>query len=157
MKPFRYSLQALLALRQRGEQHALELHAQALMGRQLALDQLHAVRRVQEESWSRWRMEAGQPCTASVLIQWDLGNRTLSEREQSAEAAVRRSVVAVDQSLRKLLVARRDRQAVDNHMEKQRLAYKSEISRQEQKASDDLAQRRVPWAMVSESATEAIA
>ena len=149
MKRFHYNLQALLTLRQRAEQKTLELYGAALRTRQEAVDRRDAVHRAQAESWQRWRQEVAQGCTAGALTQWQAGDRNLLEQRHKTEAALSRAEIDVSKALQETLLARRDREAVEKHLEKQRCAYKLELAHHEQNAMDELAQRRIPAAFAS--------
>jgi flagellar export protein FliJ len=141
MKRFHFSLQPLLTLRQRNEQSALEKYAQALLVRQRALEQVDIVHRKQSESWNRWRAEVKAGCAAAVLTQWHACERNLAEQRQQAEAALRQAELAVNQTLQQALATRREREAVEKHLQKEHRRYKVELNREEQKALDDLAHR----------------
>lgn len=147
MKRFRFSLEALLTVRRRAEQNALEKYASALLARQRNLELLGAVHREQSQWWARWRNDLSKGCSAGDLMQWRASDRHLSEQRQRAEAAVSQAELHVNQALQEMLVARRDREAVENHWHKQRSKYDFDLSREEQKGMDELAQRRVPPAL----------
>lgn len=142
MKRFHFSLQAILTLRQRTEQKALEQYAGALLARDRATCQLAELRREQAEWWSRWRQEVGRGCQAAVLHQWRACNSNLNDRRQKAETALAMAEVTVNQALGSLLTARRDRESVEKHFERQHLAYTREVNREEQKRLDEIGQRR---------------
>jgi flagellar export protein FliJ len=142
MKRFRFSLQAPLLVRQRTEQKAREKYANALAARQRALERLSAVHREQSEWWARWRTEMSRGCAAGALVQWAACDRTLTEQRQRAETAVSEAETASNQALQEMLLARRDREVVEKHLQRQRDQYGRELGREEQKTMDDLAQRR---------------
>ncbi|MFO1497090.1 MAG: flagellar FliJ family protein [Verrucomicrobiota bacterium] len=143
MKRFRYSLQAVFTLRQREEQQALELYARALAERQQAITQLEEVHQAQAEWWSRWNREVSQGCSAGSLQQWQRCNYRLTEQERQAVAALNKCELAVNKSLQSVLLARQAREAVEQHLHRQKLAYARDLNRAEQSALDDLAQRRL--------------
>jgi flagellar export protein FliJ len=143
MKRFRYPLQALLTLRQGSEQQALEKYAGALLVRQRALGRLEAICQEQQEAWQRWRAVLGTGCPAGLLAQSRAYDALLRERQEQAGAALRQAELATHQALEELLNARRQRQAVDKHLQRQRDRHHLEMGRAEQKALDDLAGRRL--------------
>ncbi len=143
MKKFHFSLQALLTLRQRSEQNALEAYARALLTRQQSLESLALANEEQAQWWVHRRKQLTQGCSAGALEQWRASDCTLTERRETAEAALGQAEVAVNQTLQAMLLARREREAVEKHLQRQRLNYQRELGREEQKNMDDLAQRRV--------------
>lgn len=154
MRAFRYKLQALLSLREGFEQKALENYSQALAERAAAFSRLDDVRSAQHESWLRWKEEIADGCSAAAIAQWHACSRRLDERRVAAEAEVEQASNTADESFCKVLLARRDREAVANHRKRQRVGYLKEMDRIQQNELDDLAQRRCGGALVrTESAT----
>jgi flagellar export protein FliJ len=154
VRAFRYNLQALLSLREGFERKALEHYSQALAERAAALARLDDVRGAQQESWFRWKAEIADGCSAAAIAQWHACSRKLDELRVAAEAEVKRASSAADESLRKMLLAKRDREAVANHRKRQRAGYLKETDRCQQNELDDLAQRRCAGAAArTESAT----
>lgn len=146
MKRFRFTLQALLTVRQRQEQTALESYAAALADRQRALDRLRDAQRQCEEAWglSRQRITAGAP--AAHLAQLEEFCEAVEDLRRFCLAAVEETQRVVDARLQKLLAARQAREAVDKFREHQRERYDRELTRAEQKTLDELAQHRAPLA-----------
>src|SRR5690349_10505333 len=112
MKPFRFKLQALLTLRQRTEQKALEHYASALLELRTAAESLDAVHREQEDWFKQWRTNVNQARPAAELAQAQTCGRSLVERQRRAEIVVQNSQAACHETLRQMLLARRDREAV---------------------------------------------
>lgn len=143
MKRFHFSLQALLTLRQRAEQKALEKYASALLARQRALERADAVRHEQNEWWARRRQELAKGCSAGSLDQWCASNHNLNEQRKAAENGVAQAEVSTNQALQSMLLARRDREAVEKHLHRERERYQRALGQEEQKILDDMANRRV--------------
>jgi flagellar export protein FliJ len=143
MKPFRFSLQALLTLRRRAEQVALEKYASALLVRRQALEQCDQLHQEQSQWWARWRHELDRGCSGSTIELWHSSNEQLAERQRAAESALAQAELGMNQALQGVLLSRRDREAVEKHLQRQRAHYLREVGRDEQKQLDDLAHRHV--------------
>ena len=142
MKPFRSTLQVLLTLRQRAEQEALERYAQALLDRQTALESLAVIETEQSAWWARRLVELEQGCSGAFLGQWGAVDGRLRERRERAESALAQAELAVNQRLQLMLQARRDREAAEKYIQRQRALHDRELGREEQKAMDELSSRR---------------
>ncbi len=142
MKRFQFSLHAVRTLRQLQEQRALKQFGLAIAARAQAARNLEEVRRHCNAGWqaSRQSMKAG--VTAAQLAELGAYCRTMEELERQAEAAWRRTQRTVDERWEKLLIARQQREAVDKYYQRQRGAYERRLSREEQKALDDMANQR---------------
>ena len=157
MKRFRFSLHALHTLRQRQEQHALRQFGLALTARALAAHDLEEARHRCEAGWqaSRQCMKAG--LTASQLARLGAYCQVMEELRRQSESTLHRAQRTVDEKWEKLVTVRQQREAVDKYYQRQRSAYERQLSREEQKALDDMAhQRWVPTATwKTDVATEA--
>ena len=142
MKSFRFSLQAVLTLRQRQERFALEAHAAALLARHQAMSRVKAVELELSAAWTELRRRQDAGCSASEMKQVSEFSQTLSRRRDEATAALASTERGVNVSLKNLLEARRQREIVDACHDKQKLAHQREQSRQENRLLDDLAGRR---------------
>lgn len=152
MRAFRYSLQALLSLREGRERKALEVYGDALAEREASLARLEEFRRAEQETWSGWKEQITKGCTAGAMIQWQACCRKMDELRAGAEAALDRSSRAAEDSLQEMLHARRDREAVAGHRDRQRAAFDKETGRSQQDELDDLGQRcRVEGAAPSQA------
>jgi flagellar export protein FliJ len=141
MKRFQSSVQALLTLRQRAEQSALERYAHALLERQKALEKVEAVHAQQSAWWVRRREELDRGCSGGSLVQWSASDSRLREQRQKAEAALADAEVSVNQTLQQMLQTRRDRETAEKYLQRQRELFNRQIGREEQKALDELASR----------------
>lgn len=147
MKRFRFSLQALRTLRQHQEQRALKQFGLAIAARAQATRDLEEVRRHCDAGWqaSRQSMRAG--VTAAQLVRLGAYCRTMEQLQRQSEANLRRAQRTVDERWEKLLTIRQQREAVDKYYQRLRGAYERQLSREEQKALDDMAYHRPPAAM----------
>jgi flagellar export protein FliJ len=141
MKRFRFTLQALLTVRQRTEQQALEEYAAVLLELRKTADQVKALQR-EHADWRRyWHDQVAQPQAAAELVQWQACGRQIATRLQRAEAVHRNAQAQCRSALEKMLLARRDREAVEAHWSRQRELFKRELGRLEQQSLDEMAQR----------------
>ena len=142
MKRFRFSLHAARTLRQLKEQRALKQFGLAIAARAHAARNLEEVRSHCNAGWqaSRQSMKAG--VTAAQLADLGAYCRTMEELQRLAENAWRRTQRTVDERWEKLLTARQQREAVDKYYQRQRGAYERHLTREEQKALDDMANQR---------------
>jgi flagellar export protein FliJ len=85
-------------------------------------------------------MKAG--VTAAQLASLGAYCRTMEQLQRQAEAQLRRAQRTVDERWEKLLTVRQQREAVDKYYQRQRGAYERHLSREEQKALDDMAHQR---------------
>jgi flagellar FliJ protein len=143
MKPFRFTLQALLTLRRGAEQVALEKYAGALLARRSALETCEKLRQERSHWWAKGREALNRGCSAAAVERWRASDRQLSERSERAEAVLAQAEVLTNQTLQNMLLARRDREAVEKHLLRQRSNYTRELNREEQKLLDDLATRHL--------------
>jgi flagellar export protein FliJ len=142
MKRFRFSLHALRTLRQLQEQRALKQFGLAIAARAQAARNLEEVRCHCNAGWqaSRQSMKAG--VTAAQMAGLGAYCRTMEALQRQAETTWRRTQRTVDERWEKLLTIRQQREAVDKYYQRQRGAYERQLSREEQKALDDMAHQR---------------
>jgi flagellar export protein FliJ len=143
MKPFRFTLQALLLLRQRQERAATERYAAALLTRRKAGEALSAVEDEMSRASAEFaaRAEAGAP--AADLAKRQEHFRALETRHARAAQALEAAERAVTPALQQMLEARRQREVVEECREKQRERHQREIQRLDDKLQDEFALRRV--------------
>jgi len=142
MKPFQFTLEAVRVLRQRQEQKALEVYAQALLARQQAMDRLTAVQHELDATMQGFnvRMKAG--CTASEAAQASDYQCILVKRRDECALALGAAERRVNAALQGMLAARRQREIVEKFFDKQKARHERELALAEQKILDDLASRR---------------
>src|SRR5436190_13932140 len=105
MKRFQFNLQAVLTLRQREEQNAMDAYAKELLGRQQALVRLAEVEAEIDRARTEWRQSAADGCSAFKLVQAQLSYAKLSDRRdlcaRNLSEAERRTSACLDQLDRK--------------------------------------------------------
>ena len=120
----------------------MEGYATALSARREAQQEVHELHEKQNQSWQTWRERMVAPCEAVSLVHWQACDQRLTERRADAERILQLSERAAGKALEQMLLARREREAVQKYLEKQRREYGLEVLRQEQKTLDEFAQRR---------------
>jgi flagellar export protein FliJ len=139
MKPFRFSLQAVLTVRLNQESKAMELFVRAQTEHQKNLARQRAIREEMEEIFERRRDTLRKAAASEDIHEMQLGLRALQESMRLCQLDLQRSQANFDEKSRALLQARQKREAVDKLHEKQFAGYQTQVSREEQKLADDLA------------------
>jgi flagellar export protein FliJ len=142
MKRFRFSLHAVRTLRQHQEQRALRQFGLAIAARTQAARELEDVRRHCDAGWQASRQSIKAGVTAAQLARLGAYCRTMEQLQRQAEAGLSRAQRTVDERWEKLLTVRQQREAVDKYYQRLRGAYERQLSRDEQKALDDMAYHR---------------
>jgi flagellar export protein FliJ len=149
MNRFEFRLQAVLTLRQRAEQEALEIYGQAIRHRAAVAEQL----RVQEldlcEHRRRWLNEMTEGCPAIRAAQTLTYCHTLEERRNQADRELQQAEIRLSEASQRMLSARQHREAVENLFHQQQAAHEALVRLEEQKMLDDLVGRRAPISVAS--------
>ena len=143
MKPFRFSLQPIRVLREQKEQKAQQAFSKAM---QLYDDAAFQLKTASEEllaGWNAFRQETSTGVDAMQLTRTRAWCNLLELRQKERAEAVQRAKKAMEASMREMMVATRDREAIDNYRDKRKAAYDLDVQREEQKALDELGLRRV--------------
>ncbi|MBX3743667.1 MAG: flagellar FliJ family protein [Verrucomicrobiae bacterium] len=146
MKPFRFTLQAVLTVRQRQEREALERYAAALMARRKAGEALESAEEelVRGADVLRTRLAAAVPAGDAARHQDHL--RELDVRRAQAVEVLRTADRGVASALQAMLEARRQREVVEQCRDKQRQRHQRDQWAAEAKLIDELALRRTALA-----------
>lgn len=144
MKRFQFKLQAVLTLRQREEQSALEAYSRALQRRQLAGECLAEVERDLSESRRQWLNALADGCPAVRAVQLQAFCHSLEACRKQREQEVHQADLGLNQTSHRLLLARQQREAVERYLERQRLEHERQLRIEERKLIDDLVGRRPP-------------
>jgi len=144
MKKFQFKLQAVLTLRQREEQTALEAYSRAMQQRQAAGDRLAEVERDLSESRRQWLNALADGCPAVRAVQLQAFCHSLETHRQEREQAVHRADIELNQTSHRLLLARQQRESVERYLERQRAEHERQLRIEERKLIDDLVGRRPP-------------
>ncbi|MBL9137200.1 MAG: flagellar export protein FliJ [Verrucomicrobiales bacterium] len=148
MKKFRFTLQALLTVRQRQEHLAMERYAAALAQRRRAMELLAIANTEVVDAAQAWQSRVNGGLMAAELVQRAEHLRVLEFKRNQAAVASASAERAVDPALNAMLEARRQRELVEQCEQQQRLRHQREAARQDSKVQDELAQRRVAPALV---------
>ena len=149
MKRFEFKLQAVLTLRQRAEQGALEKFSRAVQARQAAADRLADSEMELSEARRVWLNALADGCPAVHASQLLGYSHLLEERKRQCEQALGLADAELNQSSQKMLFARQQREAVENFLDRQRESYDRQLRDEERKLIDDLVSRR-PQASISD-------
>ena len=147
MNRFRFRLQAVLILRQRQEQLAMERYAAALAECARAQERFHQAKVSCLGVAAAHGELLRRGATAAEVIQSHQHHQLWEERLVEQSAAVQRAQSGVDDALQSMLAVRAQRETVDKFQDRQRRFYEIEARRQEQKLLDEWAQRPKPAAL----------
>jgi len=148
MKPFRFTLEALITLRQRQEVAALELYAKSLRVSHDLKKQLESVQEEQLATWGESRRRALRQGAASDWVHLNGYNRLLEERKSECAGRLKDSEREAQAALQKVIKARQAREVVEACRDKQKHLYEQNLLREERKLIDDLSSRRSgEWAL----------
>lgn len=144
MKRFTFKLQAVLTLRQRAEQAALEKYARAIEHRQECAVTLADSEMELSEARRQW-LNALADGVAAVRAAQMLGFcHLLEERKRQCEQTLELADIELNRSSQGMLQARQEREAVETLMARQRARYDHLVVEDERKMIDDLINRRPP-------------
>ena len=150
MKKFRFTLQAVLTLRQRAEQAALESYGRALRARAAAQPPLAEVAAELPAVWALWRAQLDGGCPAAEAAQTRSYCGALEERKTKCEAALHLAERELDAASRTLLKARQGREAVEQLQSAQHERHARALRLEERKEIDDLVNRRLPQVLADD-------
>ena len=148
MKRFEFKLQAVLTLRQRAEQSALEKYSRAIQTRQAAADRLAESEMELSEARRIWLNALADGCPAVQAAQLLGYGHMIEERKRQCEQTLGLADIDLNQASQKMLFARQQREAVETFMDRQRESYDQQLREEERKLIDDLVSRR-PQASLS--------
>lgn len=144
MKHFRFTLQALLTVREREERSTLEYYARQLQLQQQALDDLTAIETDLAAGWNELRELMTRACPVADLVQRQAHCQRLGERLERQRDTLARAEAAARLALLQLITAQQSREVVVKFLENQQENYQRECAREEQKLLDELARRTDP-------------
>ena len=141
MKAFRFPLQPLRVLRERKEHAAQKKYVEALRVTEAAAGELHLASEELAAGWAQLCKEMSGGAVASALVRTRAWCNVLESRQKECAALLQAAQHALDAATRELMLAKRDREALERYHDKCRRAYDQSASREEQKRLDDLAIR----------------
>lgn len=142
MKPFRFSLQPIRTLREQKEQKAQQTFGNAMRECDEAAFQLQTASDELVAAWNSFCREMSTGANASQITKSRAWCNVLELRQKERAEALQRAKRAMEAALKQMLLATRDREAIDKYRDKRRLAYDHEVQREEQKTLDELGLRR---------------
>jgi flagellar export protein FliJ len=156
MKRFAFKLQAVLTLRQRAEQAALEKYGRAIQHRQATAAKLADAEMELSEARRLWLNELADGCPAVRAAQLLAFSHHLEEHKRQCEQTLNLADVELNQASQRMLLARQDREAVERLMSRQRERHDQQAREAEQKLIDDLVGRRLPVSFAGQPASDSV-
>ena len=144
MKRFEFRLQAVLTLRQRAEQEAMEHYGHAIRHREAAAACLRTREEELSDTRRRWLNELSDGCPAVQAAQTLAYCHLLEDSRAQAERDLAQADARLSQASERMLAARQHREAVENLLQHQRAEHEALVRLEEQKMLDDLVGRRSP-------------
>ncbi|MSU61733.1 MAG: hypothetical protein EXS31_04945 [Pedosphaera sp.] len=143
MKSFRFSLQALLTLRQRQENIAQEEYARTLRSQRSAESSLDQADRAMTAGWAALSQMVENGCTVADITRQRDYCRLLAEQRDDAIKGVEVAKLHAKLAMQLMLDARRQRELVDKTRDKQHDRHLRLVQVAEHKFNDEMAARRV--------------
>lgn len=144
MKRFHFKLQAVLTLRQRAEQAALEKYARAIEHRQVCAARLAEEEMELSEARRQWLNALADGVPAARAAQMLGFCHLLEERKRQCEQTLNLADVELNRSSQGMLHARQQREVVETLVARQRERYDHRMIEEERKMIDDLINSRLP-------------
>lgn len=139
MKRFQFSLAALAVLREQEEQAAQKRYADSL---RVCEEAAAKVQTASQELTNCWHDLTGKLSNGAPAVEFLRARawcNVLELRLKERTSALEQARLKVDAVWQEMLVATRDREALDRFYKKKRRAYDTEVQRKEQKDLDELA------------------
>lgn len=142
MKRPQFPLQAVLTLRLRSEQLALELYARTVRARKTAEEAVTAAEQELADARRRWLNAMADGCPAMRAAQMLEWCHFVEKRHEQAGQALRLAESECNQASQALMQARQQREVVEKHLGNQEEKHGRAVEREERKVIDDLVQHR---------------
>jgi flagellar export protein FliJ len=139
MKPFHFPLQPLRAVRQHKEQAARERYAGTLRACEAAAARVQTASIELTTCWTTLCDKLASGVTGDDLLRARAWCNVLELRVKERAALLEEARHAVDAVWQELMLATRDREALDRFHQKRRRTYDRELEREGQKNLDELA------------------
>ena len=144
MKAFRFTLQSILALRERAEQEAQQHCAAAQSAHDKALDMVRQAEGQLQSSWNLVNSTSMRGAPAAELLRLNAWSAAAQQELRRTEAQAESTGASLEKSRSQLKQAIQKRQVLDNLKAKRRADHQQEFLRAEQKQLDEVAGRRQP-------------
>jgi flagellar export protein FliJ len=154
MKRFTFKLEAVLTLRQRAEQTALEKYSHAIQHRQACAVRAAEVEMELSQARRQWLNALADGCPAVRASQMLGYCHLVEERKRQCEQTLALADVELNQASQRMLLARQQREAVEKYLERQRERHEQMVREEERKMIDDLVNRRSPMSMAGRISAE---
>ena len=154
MKRFEFRLQAVLTLRQRVEQKALERYARAIECRQAAAERFAQAERELSEARRQWLNAMADGCPAAHAAQTLGFCHSIEKRCEHCAQSLHLADIELNQASQQMLLARQQREVVERFLGRQRGEYDRLLRAEERKLIDDLVGRRPPMSLSGRSSIE---
>ncbi len=139
MKPFRFSLQPMLSLKEQTEQAARERYAAALRACENAAARLQQASVELADCWTGLCQKLAAGVSGAELLRARAWCNVLETRVKECAAASERARQAAAAVWQELLAATREREGLERLRERRRASYHREAQAVEQKTLDELA------------------
>lgn len=139
MKKFRFSLQPLRVLREQQEHVAQRRYADALRACEEASTRVRVASEELNTCWTTLGRELSSGVTGTQLLRTRAWCNVLELRLKDRALALEQARLGVDAVWKEMLLATRDRDALDRFHDKSRRAYDRDAQREEQKQLDEMA------------------
>jgi flagellar export protein FliJ len=142
MRPFRFSLQSIRVLREQRERDAQQKFGEAMRVCEEATFQLQKASDELAAGWDSLCRELASGVAAMKLLKTRAWCNVLEQRQKDRRARLLNARRDMDEAWRGMMLATRDREALDRYHDKLRRTYDREVQREEQKGLDELGLRR---------------
>jgi flagellar export protein FliJ len=139
MKLFKFPLESLRTLRKQKERVAQQHYARALAACEAAAEQLRGANRELVAAWEMLVIELTDGAAAAQIMGRHAWCATLEARRNELQAALDEAHRAAGTAFREMVVAARDREALDRFCNKSRRAHERGVQQEEQKNFDEMA------------------
>jgi flagellar export protein FliJ len=141
MKRFEFPLQPIRVLREQRERLAQQRYSEALRVCEEAAYQLQAASEELALGWKALCDELAAGAVATRLIRTRAWCSVLEARQKERDTALKAARQSMNTTWREMMVATRDREAMDRYHDKCRLEYDRELQREDRKSLDELGLR----------------
>jgi flagellar export protein FliJ len=156
MNAFKFSLQALLTLREQQEQAALQVYGKALTAQERAVGLLESTLEELDEAQTQFQNRLIHGCPAIEIVQLHSWRDAIEQRLMECEHAAKSARNLARLAFVKLLAARHATAILVKLRDEQKRRHHRAQRRHEQKLLDDLASRRNALAMMMQFQNQAI-
>ncbi len=142
MKRFRFALQPIRVLREQKERTSQQRFAETMRLCEEAAFRLQEASDALAAGWDALCQELSAGVAATKLMRSRAWCSVLEHRHKERNEALNSARRVMDTAWREMMLATRDREALDRYHDKSRRAYEREAQRDEQKTLDELGVQR---------------